>query len=74
MQRRQIPQAMVDTILQQPEQIIDVKSGKKAYRSRVDFGGGRIFLVRAIVDDSVDPAVVVTAYRTSQIAIYWRSP
>ena len=33
--------------------------------------GGEMFLLRAIVDDSVDPAVVVTAYRTAKIEKYW---
>ena len=28
---------------------------------------GKIYLLRVIVDDSVDPAVVVTAYRTTKI-------
>jgi len=38
----------------------------------VDFGGGRILLLRVIVDDAVTPAVVVTVYRTSKVAKYWR--
>jgi hypothetical protein len=36
--------------------------------------GGKMFLLRAIVDKSVDPAVVVTAYRTGKIEKYWRKP
>jgi len=47
------------------------RRGRKAYQSQVDFHG-KIFLVRAIVDESVDPASVVTAYRTSKISKYWR--
>jgi hypothetical protein len=31
-----------------------------------------MFLLRAIVADNVDPAVVVTVYRTSKISKYWR--
>ena len=34
----------------------------------------KMMLVRAIVDDRVDPAVVVTAYRTNKIGKYWRQP
>jgi len=37
-------------------------------------GGGTISLLRAIVDDTVDPAIVVTVYRTSKIAKYWSAP
>lgn len=31
------------------------------------------YLLRVVVNDVVDPAVVVTVYRTSKIAKYWRS-
>ena len=31
-------------------------------------------LLRVIVDGSVDPAVVVTAYRTTKIEKYWGKP
>jgi hypothetical protein len=49
------------------------RGGKKAYQSQLDFGGGKIFLLRAIVDETVDPAMVVTVYRTSKISKYWRT-
>ena len=45
----------------------------KAYQSRCEIGG-KMFLLRVIVDDSVDPAVVVTAYRTTKIEKYWGKP
>ena len=48
--------------------------GRKVYQSRVDFGSGETYLVRAIVDDTLDPPVVITAYRTSKIDKYWRQP
>ena len=41
--------------------------------AKVDFGEGKIFLIRAIVDDTIIPATVVTVYRTSKIAKYWRT-
>jgi hypothetical protein len=63
---------LLDSVLQSPQQIVDEKNGRRAYQSRLDFGGGRIFLLRAIVVDTVDPAVVVTVYRTTRIAKYWR--
>ena len=31
-------------------------------------------LVRVMVNESVDPPVVVTVYRTNKIAKYWRKP
>jgi hypothetical protein len=73
MARRGIPQHMVDDVLANPEQCIDMPDGKKAYQSRLDFGGGRIFLLRVIVAVDVDPNLVVTVYRTSKISKYWRT-
>ncbi len=68
MARRAIPFDLLDSVLQHPQQIVRERAGRKAYQSQLDFGGGRIFLLRAIVDDTVDPAIVVTVYRTSKIS------
>ena len=70
--RRGISREIADTVLRNPEQIVAERVPRRAYQSRVDFGGGRFFLVRLIVDDTANPAVVVTAYRTSKIDKYWR--
>jgi hypothetical protein len=70
--RRQIPLALVDNVMQNPQQIVPEYGGKRAYQSQLDFGKGKIYLLRAIVDDTFDPALVVTVYRTSKIAKYWR--
>ncbi len=70
--RRQIPLPLIDSVLESPEQIVTEKNGRKAYQSKLGFGDGKIFLLRAIVLDMVDPAIVVTVYRTTKIAKYWR--
>jgi len=70
-ERRGIPLPMIDAVLQQPQQVVPERGGRKSYQSQLDFGGGRVFLLRVIVDDSVDPAVVITVYRTSKISRYW---
>ncbi len=72
MDRRGIPLEIADTVLRHPEQIVLERPPRKAYQSRVDFGEGKVFLVRLIVDDTVAPAVVVTVYRTGKIQKYWR--
>jgi hypothetical protein len=69
---RNIPRHLVDSVVHNPEQIVPERPGRKAYQSQLDFGDGRIFLLRVIVDDKVDPAVVVTVYRTTKIKKYWR--
>jgi len=71
--RRNIPLKILESVLENPGQIVPERGEKKAYQSQVDFGQGKVFLLRAIVNDSVDPAVVITAYRTSKISKYWRS-
>jgi hypothetical protein len=64
---------MLESVLENPQQVLPERGGKKAYQSQLDFSGGKIFLLRAIVDETVDPAMVVTVYRTSKISKYWRT-
>ena len=71
MKRRGISLASLESVLNNPQQVIPEKVGRKAYQSQVDFGSGKIFLLRAIVADNLDPAVVVTVYRTSKIKKCW---
>ena len=73
MERRSIPLNLLESVLDIPQQIVSERGGKKAYQSQLDFGGGKIFLVRAIVDKTVAPPMVVTVYRTSKITKYWRT-
>jgi len=42
-QRRTIPLALLDSVLQQPQQIIVEASGRKVYQSQLDFGYGKSF-------------------------------
>lgn len=68
---RSIPRHLLEAVLNHPQQVVPERTGRKTYQSKLDFGGGRMFLLRAIVDDRVDPAIVVTVYRTSRIGKYW---
>ncbi|MBF0564909.1 MAG: DUF4258 domain-containing protein [Nitrospirae bacterium] len=72
MKRRQISRHFVDIVLDAPQQIVDEYGGKKAYQSQIDFGKGKIYLLRVIVNESVNPKLVVTVYKTSKICKYWR--
>ena len=69
--RREIPLNIVESVLHNPQQIVDEYGHKKAYQSIIDIGTGK---VRVIVNDTIDPAKVVTVYRTSKINKYWRQP
>lgn len=70
--RRKIPLPLLQAVLDNPQQVIPEQRGRKAYQSQVDFGDGKLFLLRAIVDESQLPPTVITAYRTSKIKKYWR--
>jgi hypothetical protein len=70
---RKIPQGWVESVLEKPDQIVPERGALKAYQSKRDIGG-KMFLVRVIVDERVDPAVVVTVYRTTKIEKYWMNP
>jgi hypothetical protein len=72
MNRRTIPDDTVEAILQKPDQIVEEYGNRKAYQSIIDFGTGKSYLVRVIVDDTIMPSQVVTVYRTSKIGKYWR--
>lgn len=72
MARRSLPPEFVDQVMSAPQQTVPEQKGRKAYQSKLDFGGGRILLLRLIVVDDIEPAVVVTRYRTSKIAKYWK--
>ena len=71
-ERRKIPLFLLKSVLEKPQQVITEKRDRKVYQSQLDFGEGKIFLLRAIIDDQVEPAVVITVYRTSKIEKYWR--
>jgi hypothetical protein len=72
MKRRELPRPVVESVLKDPQQIVDEYGNRKAFQSIIKFETGKDYLVRVIVNDKVDPAKVVTAYRTSRITKYWR--
>ncbi len=69
-ERRRIPLALLEGVLEKPNQAVPERGNTRAYQSTVEISG-KMFLLRIIVDDSVDPAVVVTAYRTTKVEKYW---
>jgi hypothetical protein len=72
LERRKIPLALVESVLNDPQQIVEEISSRKTYQSQIDFGDRRVFLLRVIVADDVHPPVVVTVHRTNKIDKYWR--
>jgi len=70
-QRRSITEEQVRQLLMAPQQTQEERPGRWVYQPRIMLGQ-REYLIRVFVDVDRDPAEVVTAYRTSKIAKYWR--
>lgn len=71
--RRGLSEESVRAILLAPEQRFEIRPGRVVLQSRLSAGqASKPFLVRVFVDVDRTPAEVVTAYRTSRIAKYWR--
>ena len=73
LERRKIPRALMDQVLQAPEQKVPEVDDITCYQSRVEIGG-KLNLLRVMVNETVNPPVVVTVYRTNKISRYWRTP
>ena len=75
MKRRGISEDVLDTILKAPGQVMDSVAGRKIFQSRFSFsekGDTKQYLVRVVMDLSLDPPIVVTVYCASRIDKYWR--
>jgi hypothetical protein len=72
-ERRGISEDTVRSVLMRPEQSEEARRGRMILQSRVSMGSQtRVYLVRVFVDIDREPPEVVTAYRTSKLAKYWR--
>ena len=69
MARRGISADEVNAVMEAPGQVLAVRNGRCVYQSRIESGA----ILRVFVDVDRDPTEIVTAYRTSKIAKYWRS-
>ncbi|MCX7841036.1 MAG: DUF4258 domain-containing protein [Anaerolineae bacterium] len=72
MARRQISEDTVAQVLGAPEYTEVVRPGRALYQSRWS-EASKTFLIRIFVDIDREPPKVVTVYRTSKIAKYWRA-
>jgi uncharacterized protein DUF4258 len=71
MRRRQIRHADVLATVRSPGQILPSVKGRRVYQSLL--GPARRVLLRVIVKERTTAYHVVTVYKTSNIAKYWRS-
>lgn len=74
MRRRGLDETVVLGVAQAPEQRSKMRPGRELRQSRVNMPDGKLCLVRVVVDLGTNEDEVVTAYCTSKIYKYWRSP
>ncbi|MGH7533335.1 MAG: DUF4258 domain-containing protein [Gemmatimonadales bacterium] len=73
--RRALPVELVRAVVADPAQRRQVRPGREVWQSRLLLGAPPSpYLIRVIVDVDRWPKEVVTAYRTSKLAKYWREP
>lgn len=71
LQKRKIPQQLVEQTLLAPEQKVPEVDDITCYQSRVEISE-KTYLLRVMINETMNPPVVVTVYRTSKISKYWR--
>ncbi|PIG93381.1 hypothetical protein [Gloeocapsopsis sp. IPPAS B-1203] len=72
LEERDIPIQILQILLETPEQILVQEDGTKVYQSRFLAANGKTYLLRAFINDSVDPPRVKSLYKTSKLKKYWR--
>lgn len=71
LEKRKLSRSLLEEVLRAPEQKVPEVDNITCYQSRMEIGGKR-YLLRVMVNDTVSPPVVVTVYRTNKITKYWR--
>ena len=72
MGRRGISRAQVIRMIRQPGQTLPTVKGRRIYPGFL--GRARRLLLRVIVREDAGLTIWVTAYKTSKVARYWRTP
>jgi hypothetical protein len=72
MRRRGIKPADVRRMIRHPGQVLPSAKGREIFQGLI--GRARSLLLRVIVKEDAHAYHVVTAYKTSKAAKYWRTP
>jgi hypothetical protein len=71
--RRGIPEGLAIQVALAPGQVVVVRPGRQIRQSIVSFSpSGSRYLVRVIVDVHGEDIRILTVFRTSRVAKYWR--
>lgn len=71
LQKRGISEDQVRQAVEQPDEIVTGHGGRRVAHRKVA-GQSKEYLLRVVYEDRPEGVVVITAYRTSEIARYWR--
>ena len=72
MRRRGIRPAEVIRVIRSPGQVLPSRKGRHIFQGLI--GRSRRVLLRVVVKEDAHAYHVVTAYKTSQVSKYWRTP
>ena len=70
--QREIPPDILDLVMESPEQVVLDKYGGTVHQSKFVADNSRTYLLRAFINDGVEPRIVKSIYVTSKITKYWR--
>lgn len=70
MQLRDIDPEIVLEVVRHPDTIDRKDSNQEVYQKLIMFGNNKNYLVRVIVNTSVNPKLIITVYRTSKLNKY----
>ncbi len=69
MERRYISKELIISIVHQPDSVVDQDKTTRIYSKLVDTDS-KIYLYRVFVNYLKNPAIIITAYKTSKIEKY----
>ena len=72
MQRRGISQADAEVVVRNPGQVVPSRKGRLIYQSKLGAAGRKV--LRVIVKEDVMAYHVISVYKTSKVAKYWKQP
>ncbi|MBI4602142.1 MAG: DUF4258 domain-containing protein [Planctomycetes bacterium] len=71
MRRRGIREAQVVGVVRLPGQVVPSRKGRHVYQAKIASGK---MLLRVVVREDTSAYHVITAYKTSKVAKYWKRP
>jgi len=72
MRRRGVSRAEVEGTIRNPGQVLPSRKGRHVYQAKLGAAGR--MLLRVIVREEASAYHIITAYKTSKVAKYWREP